>query len=191
LHGRTLYLAQATSLRSWDKSNPHFEAIKEFATVLETRNKSGLRWKYEYYPDDDHSSVAFIGEYDGLRFIFEKYRADFNKISTAEQLKFQYQQLSKDLGVTFLPPERITQFLGNTYLSLEKYDTALGFFQMNTENYQNSSSALATMGQYWKAKGDKRKALEYYEKSVKVFPENNDSLNNIEKLKNELKSSRP
>lgn len=191
LRGTNLYLAQATSLRSWDKSNAHFEGIKEFATILESRNKSGLRWKYQYYPNDDHSSVAFISEYDGLRFIFEKYRADLNIISTAEQLKVQYQQLSKDLGVTFLPPERITQFFGNIYLSLAKYDTARNFFQMNLDNYRNSSSAFGTMGQYWKAKGDKRKALEFYEKSVKIFPENNDSLNNIESLKNELKAAKP
>ena len=43
------------------------------------------------------------------------------------------------------------------------------------------------MGQYWKSRGDKKKALEYYEKSVKIFPENEDSINNIENLKKDLK----
>ena len=33
----------------------------------------------------------------------------------------------------------------------------------------------------------KKKALEYYQKSVKIFPENEDSLNNIENLMKELK----
>lgn len=187
LAGRTLYLAQAVSLRSWDTNNLHFEGIKEFATILETRNKSGLRWRYKYYPDDDHSSVAFIGEYDALRFIFEKYRADYSVISTADQLKSQYQQLSNDLGITFFPPERVTQAFGSTYVYLEKYDTAQAFLQMNIDHYPSSSSAYANMGQYWKSRGDKRKALEYYEKSVKIFPGNEDSLNNIENLKKELK----
>lgn len=187
LKGRSLYLAQANSLRSWDSSNPHFEAIKEFATILETRNKSGLRWKYKFYPDDDHSSVALISEYDALRFIFEKYRADYSTISTADQVKSQYQQLSQALGVTFLPPERIVQFLGSIYLSLGKYDVAQGLFQMNLDNYPNSSSAFANMGQYWKSRGDKKKALEYYEKSVKIFPKNEDSLSNIETLKKDLR----
>jgi predicted alpha/beta superfamily hydrolase len=187
LKGKALFLAQANSLRSWDKSNPHFEGIREFATLLETRNKSGIRWRYKFYPEDDHSSVALISEYDALRFIFEKYRADYNIISTAEQLKHQYQLLSKELGVTFLPPERVTQTFGSVYLSLEKYDTALGFFQMNIDHYSNSSSAFANMGQYWKSRGDKKKALEYYEKSVQIFPENKDSLNNIENLKKDLK----
>ena len=187
LTGRSLYLAQANSLRSWDMSNPHFEGIKEFATLLETRNKSGLRWRHKYYPDDDHSSVALVGEYDALRFIFEKYRADYNIISTADQLRSQYQRLSMDLGVTILPPERVTQTFGATYVYLEKYDTAKAFFQMNIDNYPNSSSAYANMGQYWKSRGDKKKALECYEKSVKIYPENEDSKNNIENLMKELK----
>jgi predicted alpha/beta superfamily hydrolase len=187
LKGRTLYLAQAVSLRSWDTSNLHFEGIKEFATILETRNKSSLRWRYKYYPDDDHSSVALIGEYDALRFIFEKYRTDYIMISTAEQLRLQYQQLSKDLGVTILPPERVTQTFGSAYVYLEKYDTAQAFLQMNIDNYPNSSSAYANMGQYWNSRGDKKKALEYYEKSVKIFPENEDSLNSIANLKKDLK----
>jgi len=190
LKGKTLYLAQANSIRSWDKSNSHFEGIKELAALLESRNSSGLRWKYEFYPDDDHSSIAFIGEYDALRFIFGKYRADYSKISTAGQLKSQYEQLSNDLGVTFLPPERVTQTFGSIYLSLEKYDTAYQFFQMNINSYPNSSSAFANMGQYWKSKGEKKKALEYYEKSVKIFPKNQDSLNNIENLKKDLKSDK-
>jgi predicted alpha/beta superfamily hydrolase len=187
LKGRSLYLAQANSLLSWGKSNLHFESIKEFATLLETRNKSGLRWKYKFYSDDDHQSVALISEYDALRFIFEKYRTDYNVVSTVDQLKSQYQQLSTDLGITFLPPERVAQALGSTYLSLEKYDIAQSFYQLNIENYPNSCSAFANMGQYWKSKGDKRKALEYYEKSLKIFPESEDSLNNIKSLKQDLK----
>lgn len=187
LKGKTLYLAQANSLRSWDKSNPHFEGIKEFATLLETRNKSDLRWKYKFYSDDDHSSVALISEYDGLRFIFENYRADYNLITSADQLRAQYKQLSGDLGITILPPERVAQTFGSTFVYLEKYDTAMAFFQMNIDNYPNSSSAYANMGQYWKTRGDKKKALEYYQKSVKIFPENKDSQNNIENLTKELK----
>ena len=192
LKGRTLYLAQANALpgwgKSWAKSNSHYEGIKQFATFLETRNKSDLRWKYKFYADDDHSSLALISEYDALRFIFEKYKVDYNIVSNTDQLRSQYQQLSQELGVVFSPPERVTQFLGSAYLSVEKYDIAEGFFQMNIDNYPNSSSAFGNMGQYWKARGDKKKALEYYEKSLKIFPGNEDSLNNIENLKKEMKA---
>jgi predicted alpha/beta superfamily hydrolase len=189
LKGRNLYLAQANSQASWETANPHFEGIKEMAVFLETENTSGLRYRYKFYPDDDHSSVAFISEYDALRFFFEKYRADYNKVSTAQQLKAQYQQLSDDLGFAFLPPERIAQDFGTTYLSLSQSDVAYDFFQMNLDHYPNSAAAYANMGQYWKSKGDKKKALEYYEKSVKIFPKNKDSRNNIEALKKEIKNN--
>ena len=78
LKGRSLYLAQANTMVSGDTSiNEHFESIKEFATLLETRNHSGLSWKYAYYGDDDHGSVPFISEYEGLRFFFDYYHFCF------------------------------------------------------------------------------------------------------------------
>jgi uncharacterized protein len=191
LKGRSLYLAQANSLLAiWDKPNLGYDAIKDFATVLDSRNKSGLRWKYKFYPDDDHTSVAFISEYDALRFIFGKYGPDYKAVSTVDQLKSQYEQLSKELGITFLPPERITQTFGSFSLYLEKYESAQSFFQLNIDNYPNSSSAFANMGQYWKSRGERKKALEYYEKSVKIFSGNEDSMNNIESLKKDLKGGK-
>ncbi len=55
-----LYLGQANTLDASDTSiNQHYESIREFALLLETRNRSGIRWKYEYFPDDDHGSVPF------------------------------------------------------------------------------------------------------------------------------------
>lgn len=187
MRGKCLFLAQANFLPNWSITRVPFESIKEFAGVLKANNGSGLKWRYKFYPDDDHSSVALVGEYDALRFIFEKYKVNYNNTSTAGQLKLQYQQLSKDLGFAFLPPERVTQTFGSIYLSLSQYDIARAFFQMNLENYPNSSSANANMGQYFKIIGDKKKALHYYEESVWIFPDNNDSRNNIANLKKELK----
>jgi predicted alpha/beta superfamily hydrolase len=186
LQGKSLYLAQANSLRSWDSTNVHFEGIRNFGTYLETRNRSGIRWKYKYYPDDTHSSVAFISEYDALRFFFEKYSTDYNNVSSPEDLKKRFQQFSQDAGVKFLPPERITQDYGSVYKYLGKDDIAQGFFQMNIDNYPQSSSAYANMGQFWKDKGDKKKAQEYYAKSLRIFPDNEDARNNYESLKKEL-----
>jgi predicted alpha/beta superfamily hydrolase len=190
LKGLTFYLAGANNLRSWDTTSVASESIKEFATLLETRNRSGLRWKYQYYPDDSHSSVAFISEYDALRFIFEKYTTNYKDISTASDLKKQYLRLTEDTGVKFLPPERITHDFGSIYLYLGKYDVAQEFFQMNIDNYPQSSSAYANMGQFCRSKGDKKKALEYYEKSLKIYPGNEDSRNNVESLRKELETKR-
>jgi predicted alpha/beta superfamily hydrolase len=188
LKGRAFFLAQANSLRSWDTTSVAFETIKEFAALLETRNRSGVKWKYQYYPDDTHSSVAFIAEYDALRFIFERYSTNYKDISTASDLKKQYLRLTEETGVKFIPPERVTHDFGSIYRYLGKEDVAQEFFQMNIDNYPQSSSAYANMGQFWRSKGEKRKALEYYEKSLKIYPGNEDSRNNVESLKKELET---
>jgi predicted alpha/beta superfamily hydrolase len=190
LHGKSLFLAQANSVRSWDSTNVHFEGIRNFATYLETRNHSGLRWKYKYYPDDTHSSVAFISEYDALRFFFAKYSTDYNNVSSPDELKKRFEQFSHDAGVKFFPPERVTQDYGSVYKFLGKDDIARGFFQMNIDNYPQSSSAYANMGQFLADKGDKKKALEYYDKALKIFPGNEDAKNNYENLKKELEKKK-
>lgn len=64
-----LYVAQANTLEN-GATNEHFESIKEFVKVLESpKNTSGIHWAYKYYPDDSHSSVPMISEYDALHFI--------------------------------------------------------------------------------------------------------------------------
>jgi hypothetical protein len=61
--------------------------------------------------------------------LLSKNRVDYNNTSIADQLKVQYQQLSKDLAFTFLPPETVTQTSGSIYLSLAEYDVAHAFFR--------------------------------------------------------------
>jgi predicted alpha/beta superfamily hydrolase len=43
LKGKSLFISQANTLSPRDTANSHFESIREFATLLETRNKSGIR----------------------------------------------------------------------------------------------------------------------------------------------------
>ena len=69
-HSKFLYIAQANTLDPGTTTNEHYGAIKDFVKVLESSNNtSGINWSYKYYPDDSHSSVPLIAEYDGLRFI--------------------------------------------------------------------------------------------------------------------------
>jgi uncharacterized protein len=113
LRGKTLFVAQANTMNSWDSINYHFESIREFSTMLETRNRSGIAWQYKYYPDEGHSSVAFPATSDALRFIFKKYHATFSEIESAADLKSLYESFSRELNFKFLPPERVCQQFGS------------------------------------------------------------------------------
>ena len=47
----------------------HFRSNLQFANILEN-NTSGLKFKWKYYKEENHSSVPLIAEYDALRFLF-------------------------------------------------------------------------------------------------------------------------
>ena len=51
----------------------------EFNRLVESENRSGIRYAYKYYGNDDHGSVPLMAEYDALRFIFDGYKLDVLK----------------------------------------------------------------------------------------------------------------
>ena len=186
LQGKYLFVGQANSFFADAPGvNTHFEAIKNFETILETRKGSGLKWRYQYYDDNNHGSVAFIAEYDALRFLFEGYYASFSKIRNVGELKTQYQNFSKETKVNFLPPEKVVREVANIPLFFNKNDLVQEYYQLNIDNYPKSPTAFENMGQLWLKKGDKKRALEYYEKSLKLNPLNKDVEKQIIDLKKE------
>ncbi|HTS46074.1 MAG TPA: alpha/beta hydrolase-fold protein [Puia sp.] len=184
LKGRSLYLAQANTLVHGDTTiNDHFESIRSFATLLDTRNQSGLNWKYGYYGDDDHGSVPFIAEYDGLRFIFKDYHISFTQlIFHPEKLKEQFNKFSEETNVKFTPPEEIINELGYDLLNNKQYDLAIQYFQMNIDYYPQSANVYDSMGEALMNKGDTKKSIEYYQKSLQLNPANDNAKKMIGKM---------
>jgi predicted alpha/beta superfamily hydrolase len=185
LAGKALYVGQANTIVNGDTSiNEHFESIKEFATLLETRNHSGLKWKYDFFDDDDHGSVPFISEYDGLRFIFDGYHVRATQVFMhPELLKEQFRKFSEETKVTFMPPEDVINSLGyNVMNGLNNYDLAIQYFQMNIDYYPESPNVYDSMGEAWMKKGDNKKAIEYYQKSLALNPNNQNAKDMIVKM---------
>jgi len=62
-------------------------------------------------------------------------------------------------------------------------DKAIGFFQINIDLYPKSYNVYDSMGEAWMNKGDFKKAIAYYEKSLVLNPNNQGAKNNIKKMK--------
>ena len=52
----------------------HIRSIFAMDKFLKAHPQNGLKYASKYYSDDNHGSVPFASEYDGLRFIFDYYR---------------------------------------------------------------------------------------------------------------------
>ena len=185
LAGKALFVGQANTIQTGDSTrNLHFESIVQFNSILQSFNKSGLRYRYKYYDEDDHGSAPLITEYDGLRFIFDEYKIDFSQLAeNPSSLKERFKNISTRLGAEFLPPEEVINNLG--YQSLQRGDTskALEIFQLNVDMYPASYNVWDSMAEALMYKGDYKKAIAYYEKSIALNPNNENGKTMIRKMK--------
>ena len=175
LKGRSLYIAQANPFVAddprGDAVDDAFSATKQLQSTLAELN-TGLYSQYKYYERDNHGSVAFIAEYDALRFIFEDYFAPFDKIRSASDLKKHYQRFSEKAAVTFNPPEKVVNELAGIAMFFKRYNLVNEYYQMNIDLYPNSPGAYRRMANLWLAQGDQKKAIEYLKKCLQVDPTN-------------------
>ena len=172
----------------------HIRSILKLKDNLQKYTANNLRWSYKYYPDDDHSSMPLIGEYDGLRFVFDKNRFPrnqpmnqyFDKQYTAVNLKemiiAHYKLMSQDMGYEVKPPEFVMNQFGYIFLQQKDYEKSAMFFQMNIDYYPQSFNAYDSMGDYYLGRNEKSKAMEYFKKALtcKFRPDIKEKLDKLE-----------
>ena len=171
LHGKALYIAQANTINPDDTtSNTHFESIVQFNAVMQTYNKSGIRYAYKYYGEDSHGSVPLISEYDGLRFIFDGYTLPFIQIVDRPALLTEhFRTVSDRLGAPFRPSEGMTRQLAQIALMRDTAN-AIELGEIWAQLYPRSGRAEEFLGDVWAAKNDAQKARSYYEQALAKRP---------------------
>lgn len=186
--GKTLFLAIANTMPAGmdtarvrkDTSNAtlHIRSILRLKDELKKNKANGLRFDYKYYAHDTHGSVPLIAEYDGFRFMFDFFSPPYDQMlfddkSTAEALvtavKSHYRHISEKMGYTVLPPEGQINDLGYMYLQRGQLARSAAFFKLNTENYPKSGNTFDSLGDYYGATGDPRKAVDAYAKALTLY----------------------
>ena len=168
----------------------HIRSILEFAKALKANTGNGLCWSYKYYNNDSHGSVPLIGEYDALRFIFDFYQmpsldnlfdTSFCATDAVSMLQDHYKNVSKKMGYSMLPPEDLVNNLGYNFMQNGMMDKSYAFFKLNIDDYPNSFNTFDSMGDFYAAKKDRQKAIEYYSKalSIKSWPETQKKLDDL------------
>lgn len=165
----------------------HIRSILDFTTILKKDKKSGLKWDYRYYNEDDHGSVPLISEYDALRFIFKSYRLPSwdvltdSTYNTYDVVTDHFRKISAEWGYEVRPPEQFINSLGYNFLGKKQFDKSFSFFDLNIRNYPESFNVYDSMGDFYKAKGDAPKAKEFYGKALKIMdnPVTREKINKI------------
>jgi predicted alpha/beta superfamily hydrolase len=173
LEGKALYVAQANTIVADDTiPNLHFSAISRFDAVMRAYDRSGIRYAFRYYDEDDHGSVPLISEYDALRFIFDGYRVPLQRVIEHPPLLVEhFREVSERLGKTFHPSEGMIRLLAQILLP-EDTAKAIAFGEMRTELYPESFRAYEFLGDVWAGKGDPGRARSFYEQALARSPDN-------------------
>jgi predicted alpha/beta superfamily hydrolase len=167
LDGKALYVAQANTVDPADTTvDLHFASIAKFDAVMRAYDRSGLRYGFRYYPEDDHGSVPLIAEYDALRFIFDGYAAPLRQaLDRPSLLTEHFRDVSTRLGATFQPPEQMLRLMGQAALTQDTAK-AIEFGEMRVRLYPESFRAYEFLGDVWAGKGDIERARGYYEQAL-------------------------
>jgi len=184
--GKSLYLGIANTMEEGmdtarvkldtTDGTMHIRSILKLRDYLaQTKDKNGLHFGYKYYGDDNHGSVPFITEYDGLHSIF-----DFYKLTLRNSYYFDstfrldsmfdahYKSISAQFGFTVKPPEDMVNQLGYNFIQQKQFGKAGRLFALNVANYPESFNVYDSQGDYYAAIGDKAKASECYKKSLSI-----------------------
>ena len=149
-----------------------YRAVTKFIWDLKYAGNIGLRWSTKFYPDEGHGTVELNGEYDALKFLFNyyKFRTSIFELNTNmnidSALVSHFKNISQRFGYTVLPSQSLVNNLGYTCMGLKKWSKAESFFKLNIENYPQDANGFDSMGDYYQATGDTKKAIENYAKAL-------------------------
>jgi len=84
-----------------------------------------------------------------------------------------------------LVTERLLNMLGYSLLRFKLTELAIEIFKLNVKQFPQSSNAYDSLGEAYMNAGDKERAIENYQKSLKLDPNNPGGVANLKKLRGE------
>lgn len=125
--------------------------------------------------------------FDALKFIYAGWFIDFYDTTkmSYKDIRLHFEKLSKEFGYTIKPNEDFVNNCGYTQLRLKNIDAAIDIFRQNIKNYPNSFNVYDSMGEAYMIKGEKELAINNYEKSILLNPNNDNGKEMLKKLKSD------
>jgi predicted alpha/beta superfamily hydrolase len=160
--------------------------IDTLADFLKLYAPPDFHWSYRSYPEDDHFSLPYTSMYDGLKFIYAGFFTniwDNEHLPTRETVTEHFRELSERYSYTMKPGEEFVNTCGYRQLRKKQYDQAVALFRLNIENHPNSWNAYDSMGEAYMDVGNTKLAVENYEKSIALNPDNAGGKEMLKKIK--------
>lgn len=141
-----------------------------FAQTIRENASVDLRWKLDYLPNENHGSGTAIGITNALKFIYDGWDFDADKIMMGglNAIDSFYKILSERFGYEISPDVGLLNSLGWGYVRDGKHEEALKIFKENVRRFPNSPDAYNYLGEGYLASGKIEMAIKSYEKAVEL-----------------------
>jgi predicted alpha/beta superfamily hydrolase len=165
----------------------HVQSIRKLESLLKDRAPAGLKWKLQAFPETDHSSIPLLSWYHGLLFLFQGYEPDFQAMmADPGSIEPHYHNLEETLGLAIPPPEGVFEILSHYLTAPNRFpdpQKALTVVEMGLKYHPGSPILNERLGVAYLMTGAKAKAMEAYEKALKLNPGNEGLAKKIRELK--------
>ncbi len=173
----------------------NIEGAQSFYKVLTKKNPKDLRWKFDHIQNEDHGSQGTVAMYNALRFIYNDWKLDFQKVRSSglSYIDEFCKKQSEIYGYEISPSEAEMTSIGYMILRQQKYPEAIEAFQRNILKNPQSANAYDCLGEAYLACEEFNLAIKNYEKAVELGIKNKDEdlelyKQNLENAKNAIKN---
>jgi len=138
-----------------------------------------------------HIELAEKREHEGNKFYFskltkgEKTPIEYFKNKEYNKALEAYLTVQKKDSLDPTIRESSLNRVGYQFLREEKFEEAKEMFKINIALYPHKSNVYDSMGDVYRSEKDTLKAIEFYQKSLAINPENRGAIRNLKKLKKE------
>jgi hypothetical protein len=141
-----------------------------FAQTIRENASSELKWKLDYLPNETHGSGTAIGIINAMKFIYDGWNFDTDKIKTGgiNVIDTFYKNLSERFGYEISFDAGLLNDYGWGFIRNRKYEEAIKIFKQNTLRFPNSPDAYNHLGEGYLAADSIGMAIKSYEKAVEL-----------------------
>ncbi|MBC9797773.1 alpha/beta hydrolase-fold protein [Sinomicrobium weinanense] len=165
--------------------NENTRAVDSIVEQLRMFAPESMDWEFKKYEAENHFSVTYKSMFDALKFICKNWFIDNYATAnmTYDEIRSHFDKLSEEFGYTMVPREDFMNNYGYKQLRSNNIDAAIEIFKQNIKNYPGSWNAYDSMGEAYMKKGKRQLAIDHYEKSISLNPDNKGGKEMLKKLK--------
>jgi predicted alpha/beta superfamily hydrolase len=159
-----------------DETPSTVEDAHAFAQILKIKSPAELRWKFDYIENEDHGSQSTIAFYNGLRFIYEGWNFDFNKMVAGglNAINSFYQNLTERYGYGILPDGNTMNSIGWEVKRAGRPQEAIKILEENTLRHPKFPEAYSYLAEAYSSVGNYELAIKSIEKAIELATVQND-----------------